>query len=342
MAEITIYTLAKELNMTPSMVSRAFNPSARISEEKRKIVMEAAKKYNFSPNRLASRLSMKTVRIGIIINSNFQVNTEKMLTGIKQAHDNLKDYKVQYDITLLKTADTVTPELRQAVDNYKSYDGVILSGMSASHYTELIDSLYKVNPNIVQVQAINQKANYLFASKHNERVASEIAAEFLYNCLRMSKRKNVLLFTGDLKSSLHTCVAESFKCTCDKLGLDLLATADMKDNEEYFEKIIPEFFGKYGDLADGIYISSGLSAPLCRYLAENNYDIPFVAFDSYEEIKEYMKKNVITATIAQNVTRQMEIAFELLVKHLIMGEECPRTVYTDVQLVLKGNIHQFD
>ena len=48
MPKVTIYTLAQELNMTPSMVSRAFNPDARISEDKRKIVLETAKKYDFS------------------------------------------------------------------------------------------------------------------------------------------------------------------------------------------------------------------------------------------------------------------------------------------------------
>jgi len=91
MAEVTIYTLAKELNMTPSMVSRAFNPNGKISEEKRKIVLETAEKYGFSPNKFASRLSMKTVRIGILINSRFTVNTDKMIAGIESAYGKLKD-----------------------------------------------------------------------------------------------------------------------------------------------------------------------------------------------------------------------------------------------------------
>ena len=38
MSNVTIYTLAKELNMTPSMISRAFSPNGKISEEKRKII----------------------------------------------------------------------------------------------------------------------------------------------------------------------------------------------------------------------------------------------------------------------------------------------------------------
>lgn len=88
--------------------------------------------------------------------------------------------------------------------------------------------------------------------------------------------------------------------------------------------------------------NSGLSAPLCRYLEAGNYDIPFIAFDTYEDIKSYMKKGIVSASIAQNVGKQMEDAFEMLVKHIITGEACPQTIYTDVHLVLKSNMHQFN
>ena len=342
MSSTTIYTLAEELNMTPSMVSRAFNPSAKVDEEKRRIILEAAAKRGFSPNRLASRLSMKSVNIGVLINSRFKVNTDKMLAGIDDAYAGLKDYKVKYDVTVLNPETDDFDSVRRAVDKYKSYDGVILTGMSASDYTGLIDELYEVNRNVVQVQAINRDAKHLFASKHDERVASELAAEFLYNSLRYSGRKNVLLFTGDLKTTLHTSAAEAFDHSCSRLGLNLLSTVDMKDNEEELSRIIPEVFGMYAGATDAIFITSGLSAPLCRYIDEHELNIPFITFDTYGEIKEYMKKGVISATISQNVAHQMRIAFELLVKHLIMGEDCPRTVYTDVQLVLASNIHQFD
>ena len=342
MADITIYTIADELNMTPSMVSRAFNPDAKISEDKRAIVLKTAKKYDFSPNKFASRLSMKIVRIGVLINSRFQINTHKMISGIKKAHEKLKDYKIQYDISVFNPSKNTDEDIRRTIDRYKGYDGVILTGMSSTDYTPLINELYTANQNVVQVQAINQDASCLFSSKHNERIASEIAAEFLYNCLKKAERKNILLFTGDLRSALHASARDAFKASCDTLGLDLLSTVDMKDSAEYFENILSEIFAHYGDQTDGIYITSGFSAPLCRYLEANGYDIPFVAFDTYEDIKSYMKKGIISASIAQNVGNQMEKAFELLVKHIITDEACPQTVYTDVQLVLKSNMHQFD
>ena len=80
MANMTIYALAKELNMSPSMVSRAFNPEGKINEEKRRLVLETAKKYNFSPNKFASRLSMRTIKIGILIRRGFKINEDKMFS----------------------------------------------------------------------------------------------------------------------------------------------------------------------------------------------------------------------------------------------------------------------
>ncbi len=342
MQNVTIYTLAKELNMTPAMVSRAFNPKGKISEDKRRIVLETAEKYGFSPNKFASRLSMKTVQIGILINSRFPVNTDKMISGVKNAYEKSKDYKIKYDIAVMNSLVNKQNDYVRILHKYKNYDGIILTGMSSAKYTDMINELYKSNPNIVQVQAVNKSADYLFASKHNEEIASYLAAEFLYNCLKRCERKNILLFTGDKESALHSNAGIAFKDACEKLGLNLLDSVDMKDNEDYFAKIIPEIFGKYSNETDGIYITSGLSAPLCKYIDENHIDVPFVGFDTYDDIKAYMEKGIISATIAQNVANQMEAAFEMLVKHIITGEECSKTIYTDVQLVLKSNMNQFN
>ena len=214
--------------------------------------------------------------------------------------------------------------------------------MSSEKYTNMLNEVCKENPNVVQVQAINKSVDCLFVSKHNEETASCLAAEFLYNCLKNKKRKNILLFTGDKDSALHSGAETAFKNACSEFGVSVLKSIDMKDNERYFSEIISDVLEKYISETDGIYITSGMSSPLCRYIEENNIDIPFVSFDTYEDIKKYINKGIISATIAQNVEKQMENAFEYLVKHIITGEASPKTVYTDVQLVLKSNMHQFN
>lgn len=341
MADITIYTLAEELNMTPSMVSRAFNPDAKIREDKRKLVLETAKKYNFSPNKFASRLSMNTIRIGILISSLFKINTDKMIEGINAAYAGLKDYKIKYDITVINPTEAEFADYERALKKYESYDGLIISGMSSEKYTNIINEFYKKNPNIVQVQAINEEADYLFSSKHNEKTAAYMGAEFLYNCLRKSERKNVILFTGDKESKLHSSAEASFEKACSEFGLKLLESIDMKDSDEVLKNIVPEVFEKYNREIDGIYITSGISIPICEYLEKEKLDVSFVAFDLYEEIKVYLNNGIVSATIEQNVAKQMQNAFEKLLEYIIKGERKNDIIYTDVQLVLKSNMYQF-
>ena len=342
MPKVTIYTLANELNMTPSMVSRALNPNGKISEENRKKVLEAARKHNFSPNKFASRLSMETIRIGIIINNRYEAIKNQMLFGIEKAHLKLKDYKINYDVTLLNAEISSEANCSEALERYAAYDGIIVTGMSSEKYAPILNAILERNPNIVQVQATNDNLNCLFSSKHNEATASGVAAEFIGACLRGAKRKNVLLFTGNTDSVLHRKASAAFGDCCRELGLNLVSCVDMKDSDKYFREILPSVFEKHERELDGIYITSGMSLPLCEYLYEKGINIPFVAFDVHDHIKEYLEKGVVSAAIFQNVSKQMETAFTLLSKHIISGEKCEKTIYTDIHLVLKSNMHQYE
>ena len=342
MANVTIYSLAKELNMTPSMVSRALNPCGKVSEEKRKLVLSAAEKYGFSPNKFASRLSMKSIRIGVIINNRYGTIKNQMLSGIEEAHRQLKDYKINYEVTILNPEISRAEEYSDAINKYVNYDGIILSGMSSEKYAPLISTALEQNPNIVQVQATNDNIDCLFSSKHNEATASAVAAEFLCSCLRKSPRKNILLFTGDTESVLHRKAKEAFTSACEEYGLNLCDSVDMKDNEKYFKDILPSVFEKHEGKIDGIYITSGISLPLCEYLYERKTEVPLVVFDVHDHIKDYMKNGVVSAAIFQNVSKQMETAFTQLSKHIISEDKCEKVVFTDIHLVLKSNMYQYD
>lgn len=68
--KVTIYDIARELNITVSTVSRALNDSKSISIETKDQVRGMAKKLNYSPNKLAASLkSGKTFTIGVIVPS---------------------------------------------------------------------------------------------------------------------------------------------------------------------------------------------------------------------------------------------------------------------------------
>ncbi len=66
----TISSIARELNITSSTVSRALSNHPKISEETKRSVLKVAKRLNYKRNRIASSLrSGKTHMIGVIIPS---------------------------------------------------------------------------------------------------------------------------------------------------------------------------------------------------------------------------------------------------------------------------------
>ena len=341
MSKMTIYKLAQQLNMSPSMVSRAFNPDAKIKEEKRKLILSEAKKYGFFPNTFASRLSMDPIKIGIIINSRYSVNTDKMIAGVNLAYEELRDYKVDHNIIVLDPNESSENDYERAFEGVADCGGVILAGFGSQKYTHLINKLHAKNPNIAQVQAINTEAEYLFASKYDESVASRLAAEFLYNCLRKSERKNILLFTGDVENTLHASSRDVFCQACEGFGLNVISQVDTKDSTEYLKNNIARIYEEYGGQTDGIYITSGASAPLCEFLWEREADVALVTVDTHNEIMTYLEKGVISATISQNVKEQMRKAFRTMVRHIINGEKPPRTVFTNVRIVMRGNMDAY-
>lgn len=64
---VTIYDVAKELNLNPSTVSRAFKNPEMLSEKTRKRVIETAKRLGYHPNMVASQLRTNSSNvIGIV------------------------------------------------------------------------------------------------------------------------------------------------------------------------------------------------------------------------------------------------------------------------------------
>ena len=137
--KITIYTIAEETGLTPTAVSRAFNPSSKLDPEKRSLVLKTAAKYGFTPNRMASRLSMREIKIGIIIYAGYMPFCEQVIAGIESAKRRMSDYKINCDLRLLPRDDFSREEctrvFRELVD--AGCEGVITSGMYDWAFTEM-------------------------------------------------------------------------------------------------------------------------------------------------------------------------------------------------------------
>ncbi|MCB0494513.1 MAG: LacI family DNA-binding transcriptional regulator [Cyclobacteriaceae bacterium] len=139
-AHITIKDLARELNISPSTVSRALKDHPDISPETKKIVKELAEKLHYKPNLLAQGLrNSKTNTIGVIVPELVHFFFSTVVAGIEDVA-----YAKGYNVILCQSAEMYEREVTDARALWDSrVDGMLVSISKETnqfdHFQELLD-----------------------------------------------------------------------------------------------------------------------------------------------------------------------------------------------------------
>jgi len=139
-AHITIKDLARELNISPSTISRALKDHPDISPETKKVVKALAKKLNYRPNLLAQGLrNSKTNTIGVIIPEFIHFFFSTIISGIEDVA-----YSKGYNVILCQSAETYEREVTDTRALWNSrVDGMLVSISKETtkydHFKELLN-----------------------------------------------------------------------------------------------------------------------------------------------------------------------------------------------------------
>ena len=342
--KVTIYTIAEELNMTPSMVSRAFKPDGKVNAEKRKLILETAKRMGFEQNRLASRLSMKPIRIATLIYGRFPAYYDEMLRGIEEACRDLSDYKVTNRLYVMPFGRYTQQDAFRVLDEVQAekYDGLILHGLYGYEVAERIDALSDAGVIVCTLHNDILSCRRLFTSMSDTELTGSMAAQMLSIFLPEDRRK-VVLFSGNMKSLVHQTLTFSFIRHAEKARMQLLRHYATEDYPERAAAQVREAFETFPEI-DGIYISSANSAPVLRYLEEHDLGqkVAVIASDVFPELSDFMRKGVVNATIYQDPYLQGKRAFEGLFNYIMDGIRPPSFIMTPPQIVLTSNLSVYE
>lgn len=124
MKKATIADIAKELNVTPSTVSRALSDHPRISDGTKKAVWKEAKRLNYQPNTIASALRKgKSNIIGVIVPTSDRQFFASIIRGIEEITRN-ENYNL-----IICQSDEQTSKEKKIIDTLLQIqvDGIIAS-----------------------------------------------------------------------------------------------------------------------------------------------------------------------------------------------------------------------
>lgn len=138
--EVTIYDIAKALNISPATVSRGLKDHPAISKNTKKRIFDAAKTMGYRFNTFASNLRLqKTNTIGVIVprlNSSFM---SEAIAGMEKVAN-----ETGYNLIISQSLETAEKEIKNAETMFNSrVDGLLVSlaydTESIHHYEQFIE-----------------------------------------------------------------------------------------------------------------------------------------------------------------------------------------------------------
>lgn len=122
--KITIYDIARELNVSPSTVSRALKDHHSIGKKTKKAVLKIVKRTGYKPNALAASLrSNKTNTIGVIMSEINRPFISSLISGVEIAAN-----EAGYNVIISQSHDSFEKEVANAQSLYASrVEGLVVS-----------------------------------------------------------------------------------------------------------------------------------------------------------------------------------------------------------------------
>lgn len=109
---VTSIDVARLAGVSQSSVSRVFSPNAKVSEEKRERILEAARQLGYKPNVLArSLITQSTNLIGVVVADVASLFYAHLLSALTMRLREIGKQVILFNVGLRQTADEVLPIL---------------------------------------------------------------------------------------------------------------------------------------------------------------------------------------------------------------------------------------
>ncbi len=293
---VSVKDIAQKLNISLSTVHKALTGKPGISEERRKEVLKTAEELGYRVNSVAQILARKEFCIAIFMPRAFGEYFGAMKEGIEKELLHLAKYKVKgvfYEIKERTSEEEVLSFLAKHTPDAIIYCPSIysLDRIFSSAFT-------KANLPVFLAGASEKELESVTDVVIDGARSGRLAADFL----RAARPEGVLaaVLTGTRKLSAHSEKVEAFRARVEAFGGCVAGVFETEDDPEKTYKAMQKIFASGG--VNSIYVTTATSVPVCRYIEEHGLlgRITLICTDLFDELKDYMKKNIVSATLYQN------------------------------------------
>jgi LacI family transcriptional regulator len=309
--EVTIYDIARKLNISIATVSRALKDDPVVNKKTKKKVFELAEEMNYRSNHFARNLrNSKTETIGVIVprlNSNFM---SSVIAGIENVVNS-----EGYNLIISQSSEEVKKEIASAKTMFNNrVDGLLVSLAYDTEDLTHFNSFLKKNIPIIFFDRVMDQGNYTNILIDNKKAAYEATTHLIeQGC------KKIVHITAIPKQNVYKDRLNGYKeaLADHKIKFDekniIITNLSMQAGEAAKEVIM-----KMKPLPGGVFVANDNCAVGCMLALKKEgiripEDIAFVGFNN-DPVAKVIEPNLTTINYSGN--EMGEVAARNLISHL--------------------------
>ena len=266
--EITIYDIAKALNISPATVSRGLKDHPGIRKDTKKKIHNAAQKMGYQQNTFASNLRRKNSNtIGVIVPRLDSYFMSSVIAGMEKVANG-----AGYNLIISQSQESSKKEIESTKTMFNSrVDGLLISLSAETKNFDHFDIIFKRHLPLIFFDRVAELPLCTSIVINNERAGYDATAHLIgQGC------KKIVLITGSLNRNVYADRLKGYKHALSENQLpfdqSLIFTNNLSDKAgaEVAKDIL-----KMSNLPDGIFASNDTSAVACiRELKQAGIKIP--------------------------------------------------------------------
>ncbi|HKI44588.1 MAG TPA: LacI family DNA-binding transcriptional regulator [Balneolales bacterium] len=266
--DVTIYDIAKKLQLSPATISRALNDHPGISERTKKRILDTANELGYRSNTFASNLRRQhSNTLGVIVprlNSYFM---SMAISGMEKVAN-----QFGYNLLISQSLETMAKEIKNAQTMYDSrVDGLLVSLAYDTRDLSHFDAFTKRGIPLIFFDRVADQQKVTSVVINNYRSGYEVTSHLVSQGCR-----HIAHITGNVLRNVYADRLKGYKQALSDNGLpfckEYLMETDLSEQAgiESAKKLL-----KMDAQPDGIFVANDTCAISCiRYLQQAAVNIP--------------------------------------------------------------------
>ena len=332
--EVTIYDIAKQLQLSPATVSRALNDHPAINQLTKATIASKAAEMGYRSNRFASNLRrQRTQTIGVIVPRLDSVFMSTVLSGMEKVAN-----ESNYNLIISQSLESVRKEIANAKTMFDSrVDGLLVSLASDTENLDHFNTFFRKGIPLIlfdRVMAQKQCTNIVI---DNVKAGYDATIHLIkQGC------KRIMHVSGNLKRNVYADRLKGYRMALLEHGLlsgdelersTNLTRQDGLDTAEYI-KGMP-------NPPDGLFIASDFCTVTCMSaLKQVGFFIPNdIAVVGFNDDPVSVVIDPGLTTIHYPGQEMGEVAAQTLINHLngLLRLSTTNTILLNYELVVRGS-----